>query len=88
MHVNGFDKSREIRAFMFSHGTDEQHAAVATAKLVSTVLQRQASDWTVTPGLSEPSSVAVVLNVCLKRHTIAICLPGVSSGKMAFGEGS
>jgi len=39
MRENGFDKSREIRAFMFSHGTDEQHAAVATAKLVSTILQ-------------------------------------------------
>ena len=40
MCENGFDKSREIRAFIFSHGTDEQHAAVVTAKLVSTILQR------------------------------------------------
>jgi hypothetical protein len=40
MRENGFDKSREIRAFMFSHGKDEQHAAVTTAKLVSTILQR------------------------------------------------
>lgn len=40
MRENGFDKSREIRAFMFGNGTDEQQAAVTTAKLVSKILQR------------------------------------------------
>ena len=40
MRENGFDKSREIRAFMFGNDTDEQQAAVTTVKLVSKIFQR------------------------------------------------
>ena len=89
MRENGFDKSREIRAFMFSHHADEYHAAVATANssLRSCRGKHLIGFWR--PGYLNPRALGVVLHgLPEKTYHCHVSPLSDSSGIMALWEGS